>query len=194
VTGLFAMLIDQDVYLAEMGKLLADAKERLLAEWPAAEVYTVSIWTDPNAAISAVSFDTLDNSTKRVRQSNEWNKKWYEKYMAEGDTETAELFPPWTGRNKNPADFLFSNIAKVEHRSFTSMDEAMRIAGGDTPIGGPVWRILESLLRSAQERARLLYRDLRLHHDARIAINSPEAWYDHELPMAGSSPIEPLAT
>jgi len=104
--------------------------------------------------------------------------------MAEGDTEMAELFQPVTRRNETPADFCFSKIAVVKHRSFTAMVEPIRIVGGDRPIGGPVWPILESLLQVVQERARLHYRGLRLHPDARIAINSPEAWYDHELLMS----------
>ncbi|MBI1852780.1 MAG: hypothetical protein HYR85_20760 [Planctomycetes bacterium] len=178
------MMIKRRLYLEEMDTLLADAKRNLITESPDTEVYTVSIWTDPNSAVSTVSFDTQENSVEHVRQSNEWNKKYYDEYMAEGDTEQAALFLPVEGRNENPADFRFREIATVKHRSFAPENAPMQIAGGDSPVDSAIWPALEPLLQVVQERARSLFRDLRLHAEARLAINSPEAWYDHEIPMA----------
>src|SRR5580698_2430212 len=94
------MSIDRDMYLEEMERLLADAKLRLLAEWTG-EVYTVSVWTDLNAAKSAVCFDTLANSIQQVRKSNKWTKNHYDQYTADGDHESAALFQPNQGRNRN---------------------------------------------------------------------------------------------
>ena len=178
------MFIEERLYLEEMDRLLAEAKRKLLAKSPDTEVYTISIWTDPNGAVSAVNFDTLDNSVEKVRQSNKWKKSYYDEYMAQGDEESAGLFRPFEGRNQNPADFRFSKIAKVEHRSFAGEDRPILIAGGDKPVDSPVWPVLESLLQTVQERARALYRDLLLHPEARIAVNSPASWYDYEMPMS----------
>ncbi len=178
------MCIDQQLYLEEMDRLLAEAKLKLLAQSPDIEVYTISIWTDPNAAISAVNFDTRDNSEQHVQQVSEWNKSYHDKYMAERDEEMAALFRPVVGRNQSPADFRFSRIATVGHLSFIPGDRPTLLAGGDTPIDSPVWPVLESLLQTVQERARSVYRDLTLHPDARIAVNSPESWYDHEIPIS----------
>jgi hypothetical protein len=176
------MSIDKHLYLQEMDRLLAAAKARLLAQSPDVELYTISIWTDPKAAVSAVSFDTRDNSDERVQRSNEWSMSHYDEYMAEGDEELAALFRPTEGRNQNPADFQFNKIATVEHRSFIAEDRPIAIVG-DTPPDSPLWPTLELLLSIVQKHAHGLYRDLRLHADARIAINSPRSWYDHEIPL-----------
>jgi hypothetical protein len=178
------MSIDQRLYLEEMDRLLAAAKATLLAQSRDIELYTISIWTDPNAGVSAVNFDTRENSDQQVQQSNEWSKSYYDEHMAEGDEEMAALFLPTEGRNQNPADFLFNKIATVEHRSFIGEARPIAIAG-DTPPDSPIWPMLKPLLQIVQKRAHSLYRDLRLHTDARIAINSPRSWYDHEIPITG---------
>ena len=48
---------------------------------PDFEIFTLSIWTDPNAATSSIGLDSKSNSDNQVKRSNEWNKKYYDKYM-----------------------------------------------------------------------------------------------------------------
>jgi hypothetical protein len=178
-------LICEWLYLHEMDGLLVDAMQELLTQAPDIQIYTISIWTDPNAAASAVDFDTLENSNQVVQRSNAWNKGYYDKYMASGDEEQARLFLPSQNRNQNPANFQFDRAAFVKHDSFNRLDWPMQIAGGDKPVASPIWPVLEVLLKTVQERAKALYRDLTLHPDAKIAVNSPHSWYDHELSMLG---------
>lgn len=58
------MPFNKENYLAEMKYMVDKALERLKAEKLEFTIYSVSIWTDPNAASSAISFDSLKNSDK----------------------------------------------------------------------------------------------------------------------------------
>ena len=174
---------DEALYLREMDSLIETAKDRLLALRPEQSIYTVAIWTDPNSASSAVGFDTLANSQRFVAERNEYNRKYRERYLADGDHEMAALFPIDDGRCDNPADFAFPRLAETLHKSFKSVDEPVMIAGSDHPVKTAYWPILELLLRDVQSRAAEMYSDLTLHPDAVIVVNSSNAWYDNELAL-----------
>jgi hypothetical protein len=81
---------------AEYERELRALVERATGLWRSAPgrplIYTVSIWTDPNAGVSAVSFDTRANSDAEVEQANAWSKTHYDRMMEEGETEEAKLF------------------------------------------------------------------------------------------------------
>lgn len=53
---------------------------------------------------------------QKIKQSNEWSKKYYDSYIAKGDFESAESFKPIElTRFYNPADFELSNFEEFEH-------------------------------------------------------------------------------
>jgi hypothetical protein len=106
-------------YVAEMRKLVNAA----VVAWrsPSAgirpPIFTVSIWTDPEAGRSAVNIDTRENSEMRVRHVNDYNCKQRAELAAEGDAEMAALFEVVATRNCNPADFVHPELACCEHSS-----------------------------------------------------------------------------
>jgi hypothetical protein len=146
-----------------------------MTEHPNTVLYTASIWTDPDAAVSCVSFDTREHSDEQVLRSNEWSRAHYERLMAEGQADEAKLFLPNEGRNCNPADFLFRNIAKVKHASFES--------GWEQAAGDNCWDHLEPALHKVAARAAAAFSDLRLDRDAILGINSRRDWFDQHWPL-----------
>ena len=56
------MGIDAGRYLVEMERLVDAAYVAFQGIPESPVVFTISIWTDPDAAVSVVSFDTLENS------------------------------------------------------------------------------------------------------------------------------------
>lgn len=75
---------------------------RMKSEKPAFVVFTASIWTDREAAASAISFDSLENSLRKIGESNEWS--------------AAHSFEPIVGtRFTNPADFELPDFEETRH-------------------------------------------------------------------------------
>jgi hypothetical protein len=106
----------QDNYVVELNSMLEKAISRMKTEKPDFIVYTASIWTDKSAKASAINFDSKENSLRMVEKSNEYDKKYYDKYIAEGDLKLAELFKPQECiRFCNPADFELSDFEGFEH-------------------------------------------------------------------------------
>ena len=159
-----------------MSRLLREAVDKLLAERPGFVVYTASVWTDPDAAVSAVSFDTEDHSLAQVRAADEWAAPRYERLLAEGDLEQALLYAPRPGaRNVNPADFQLSEFTTTAHRSFEQ--------GWGEATTGDCWKVLEPALLEVRTRAAGILAGLPLHPDAELAVNSAHDWYDHPVPL-----------
>lgn len=167
---------DEEAYLSEMDLLIRTAKRVMMSEHPDVVLYTASIWTDPDAAMSCVSFDTREHSDEQVRRDNEWSVEHYDRLMAEGECEEAELFLPNEGRNCNPADFQFRNIASIPHVSFERHWESA--------AGAECWDQLEPALNKVAERAMSELSTLRLHRDAILGINSRRDWFDQHWPMS----------
>jgi hypothetical protein len=164
-------MFDEELYQVEMARLLTQAAEALRRRDPSAVVYTISIWTDPNAAVSAVSFDTADNSAMKVGKAEAWASQHHARHLAAGDHARAQLFAPRpTARNGNPADFAFRNVAEVEHHSFER--------GWETATGGACWDVLEPALLKVRDRALAVYAALQLHGDAQLGVNSRRDWFD----------------
>ena len=163
-------------YLDEMSRLLADGAAALRTAHPDAVVYTVSIWTDPNAAQSAVSFDTAEHSAAAIAQSDVWSAKHRERLIAAGRHIEAELYRPRTGeRCQNPADFAYRNIASITHTAFPR--------GWAGATEGRCWEVLGPALLRVQREALREYAALPRHAQAVIAINSDADWYDVPLPF-----------
>jgi len=80
------MPFNKENYLLEMKSMVDKAIERLKTEKPEFKIYAVSIWTDPNAAVSSINFERKANSDKLVEQSNKFDKEQYEELITEGGT------------------------------------------------------------------------------------------------------------
>ena len=63
-------MFEREHYFEEISALLSAAKTNFLAQNLKASVYTINVWTDPNAAASAVSFDTREHSESVIAYQN----------------------------------------------------------------------------------------------------------------------------
>src|SRR5690349_16105228 len=99
------MKFQREMYLSEMTRLIHNAVAELSSKHPDLAIYTVSIWTDPDAAASAISFDSRENSQRAVAESAQWDANMRRELLEEGLVEEAAAFEPYDGRNCNPADF-----------------------------------------------------------------------------------------
>jgi hypothetical protein len=165
------MEFDEQVYLKEMASLISAAKNTLKTKHPDIEVYSINIWTNPNAAISAVNVDTFQNSSTVVEQYNQWAKVQHDHWVAKGDLEVAKSFLPIQGRNYSVADFALTELEIIEHRAFDSNWESIS--------QGRCWELLEPALLKAGELAKEIFANLRLHPEAELSVNSRRDWYDH---------------
>lgn len=172
------MKFNEQKYLDEIQALIANAKNRMMEKHPDVVIYTINIWTDPGAAVSAVNFDTFENSVAKVKSANAFSKKYYDEYMAKGDEEMAKLFfpiPP-EGRNSNPADFAFRVFVEIEHKAFSPLWEEKS--------KGKCWDILEPALLKVGEMAKTSFADLPLHPKVELSVNSRRDWYDTTWPIS----------
>lgn len=171
------MKFDQQRYRDEMRTLVESAKTQFRDQHPDVIVYTISIWTDPDAAASAVNFDTRQHATEQLQASNDWGQKYHDQYMADGDVERARQFTPLPldGRNTNPADFAYPLYAEIQHQSFPE--------GWEQDSDGACWDVLEPALRHVGESARVAFAELLLHPEAELGVNSRHDWYDEAWPL-----------
>jgi hypothetical protein len=106
----------KDNYNSELNLLLEKAIGRIKQENPHFIIYTASIWTDRDAKTSGINFDSKANSSQMIEKANEYNKKYYDKYLAEGEFELAEGFKPRKQiRFCNPSDFELADFEMIEH-------------------------------------------------------------------------------
>ena len=167
----FGKLFDQKLYLKEMTTMIDKAISRLQSEKPGFKIYTASIWTDPNAAVSSINFDSKENSLNKVKHSNEWNRKYFDRYSAEGDFDQAELYKANEGtRVCNPADFELRDFEEVTHKSFPENWES------DTD--GKCWKELEPVLTKIGEIYFHKIKTLNVEEGFELSINSERDWYD----------------
>ena len=141
-------------YLNEIAALLVLAKTNLREQAPDAVVFTVNVWTDPNAAASAVSFDTREHSNRMIAFRN----------RRQGKT-------VYQGRIQNPADFAYSNISECIHGSIP-------IGWVEASEGG-CWDILEPILLEVRDMTQREFFDLPRDEAAELSVNSRRDWYDH---------------
>jgi hypothetical protein len=160
----------RDQYLCEMKGMVNKAIERLKKEKSDFEVYSLNIWTDPNTAASSINFDSRTNSDVKVGEANEWSKKYYEKYMAEGDLDQARLFEP-TDRNRNPAEFELSGFEEQVNSSIPD--------NWEEGTHGSCWDLLEPVLKEVGEYALALVRkeNLNVHPEFELSVNGAQDWY-----------------
>ncbi|MGI4787224.1 MAG: hypothetical protein ACRYFS_00090 [Janthinobacterium lividum] len=162
---------NQQQYLDEITALLAQAKSNLEAQAPEAVVYTLNIWTDPESAASAVSFDTKESSDNKIAFQNRQAASRRERLVASGNIEGAARWKDQEGRICNPADFALPNIAECTHSSMP--------IGWEEESEGKRWDILEPALLEVREMAKRAFSDLQLDPLAELSVNSRQDWYDH---------------
>lgn len=171
-------MFDTTLYEVEILRMLGQARIRLQKEYPQLAVYSISIWTDPDAAVSAVSFDTVENSRAKVAELEAYERETHAKLVAAGDLEMAAHFAPRSGvrRNSNPADFALREFVTVEHRAFEP--------GWEADTEGRCWKELEPALLRVRALAAEEFGHLPLHPEAQIAVNSAQDWFDYPIELA----------
>jgi hypothetical protein len=164
-------MFDKSLYIEEMTRMVDKALQRLQVENPTFKIYTASIWTDPNSLVSSINFDSKENSLNKVKESNEWSKKYYEQYLEEGDLTQAELFKPNLGtRVCNPADFVLRDFEEMTHRSFPE--------NWESETDGDCWKELEPALIQIGDYAFSKIKYLNIEDNFQLSINSDKDWYD----------------
>ena len=165
------MTFDKSFYIEEMMKMVDIAIQRLLLEKPNYKIYSTNIWTDPNAAMSSINFDSKESSLNKVKESNDWNKKYYDQYLEEGDFEQAELFKPNVlTRVCNPTDFELKDFEEINNRSFPE--------NWENETDGECWKQLEPALIEIGNYAFTKSKALNLEDGFELSINSDKDWYD----------------
>ncbi len=97
------MKFDRQRYLEEMTRLFESARDQFLERTTDTVIFVISVWTDPDAAASAVSFETRAHS---------------------------DAFTEMPGvPNDSPADFQFRDIAKCDHLSIPGLWEETTSGG-----------------------------------------------------------------
>jgi hypothetical protein len=154
-----------------MTKMIDKAIKRLQTENPNFKIYTASIWTDPNAAASSINFDSKENSLNHVKKLNEWSKKYYDRFLAEGDLKQAELFKPNEGtRVCNPANFELRDFEEITNKSFPE--------NWESETDGDCWKQLEPALIEIGEISFHKIKNLNTEEGFELSINSDQDWYD----------------
>jgi len=164
------MPFNKELYKKEMLEMIKRALKRINKTNTDFEIYTVSIWTDPNAGISAISFDSKENSDRVVKEANKWSKKHYDKLIKENKADEAEMYLPSEGRSSNPADFELSNFTECDNNAF---DENWEQASN-----GKCWAELEPMLMQIGEAAFIEIQRMNLSPDFQLGVNGRNDWYE----------------
>lgn len=164
--------LDVTLYKKEMLQLVNEAIEKMKTEKQDFEVFTICIYTDFNSCYSAVCLDSKEHSDKSLSKSRKWEEEQYQKYLAQGNLEQAELFKTNDEvRETNPSEFDLSDFVSIENASFSEnyeedySEECWETA---TPI----------LLEVAQIAYKQVKEELRIHPLFELAINGEEDWYN----------------
>jgi hypothetical protein len=170
ILNLFVKKFKSEIYINEMKAMIDKAFVKIAEEKDSFEIFTISIWTDPNAAASSINFDSKKNSDLKVQQANAWNKKYYEQHIEDGNLEQAKLFEPNYNRNSNPADFALRDYIEINNKSISRKWEDRS--------NGKCWDLLEPLLRQIGEYALSNIDNLKIHSELEIGVNGRQDWYE----------------
>lgn len=150
--------------------MVDEAIEQMRNEYPDWEVYTISIWTDPGAEASAVSFDSKAHSDQETGGYNQLMKRYSDSYLEKKEYEKAKRYIPVEGRNDNPADFELHDLRETRHTCF-SID-------WEEETEDEVWDILEPNLQEVGEYAFRKSQLLKRHPEFELGINGRSDWYE----------------
>lgn len=169
--------LDVTLYKKEMLQLVKEAIEKMKTEKQNFEVFTICIYTDFNSCYSAVCLDSKEHSDKSLLKSRKWEEEQYQKYLAQGNLEQAELFKPSDEvRETNPAEFELSDFASIENASFPESYEE--------DYSEECWETATPILSEvAQIAYKKVKEELRIHPLFELAINGEEDWYYPIIPI-----------
>jgi hypothetical protein len=174
--NIFVRRFDRERYVREMLDLVARGCAKLRRERPYLRVYTVSIWTDPDAAASAINFDTLAHSRAQVEAFEVYRAETREELLRAGRIELAGAWErPARPRNENPADFLLRWFADADHWSVPRRWEERS--------GGACWAELKPALDEVAGRALPMLAELDLEVDAILGVNGRKDWFERTWPI-----------
>jgi hypothetical protein len=168
--NIYILTFDKKAYLGEMQEMIDRAITRLKNEQKDFKVFTISLWTDPDAAASSFNIDSKENSDKKVEKSNEWNRRYYDQFVSEGDLEQAKLFEPTAIRNCNPADFALRDFEEINHSAIPP--------DWEMETEGECWNDLEPALKEIGEKCFEMCKDLNLEGDFELSVNGRNDWYE----------------
>lgn len=99
--------------------LFADVLARAIKEVAkrAIPVYTFAFYHDHESGAVSVCVDTETNSQKKVRETNDFNMKYFAKAIGQGNLEDAALWQANIGRNLSLGDFVLVNLARTDIKS-----------------------------------------------------------------------------
>ncbi|GEM_PF-945171 len=162
---------DWDAYEENVFSLLRAAVEDYLRQSSGEEVYQISIWTDPQTQVSAVSFETKKHAEEHI---SKWAQIFRQKYA---DEETAARLEA-DGYNNNPADFKHSRLLERKHPELVAIDGLdYRYVTHQHAAGARISASLRKVVKRAREQNALA--DLPREEIVWIGVNSPRDWYDH---------------
>ncbi|MBD2715665.1 hypothetical protein KBK19_11515 [Microvirga sp. STR05] len=164
------MPFDKSHYIAEMKAMVTIAIQRMRVEYRDYEVYTMSIWTDPNEGTSSINFDSKTHSDQLANHYNQLIQKHYDSYIEKGDYEKAKLYAPVESRNDNPAVFELADFVETQHVGIE--------LNWEYESDGKCWNILTPLLQEVGDYAFEQVKILKLHSDFELAVNGPNDWYE----------------
>ncbi|TGD82921.1 hypothetical protein [Hymenobacter wooponensis] len=164
------MKFNQNQYLAEMTTMVNKAIERMQREYPEWEIYTISIWTDPGAEFSAISFDSKIHSDKCIEHYNQLMKSYQDAYLAKQEYEKAKQYAPVDGRNDNPADFELRDFEETNHTCFA--------IDWEDETEEDVWDLLEPAILKVGEYTFHKAQVLNRHTEFELGVNGVSDWYE----------------
>lgn len=162
---------DWDAYEESVFSLLRVAVEQYLRQSSGEKVYQISIWTDPQTQVSAVSFETRKHAEEHI---SKWAQIFRHKYA---DEETAVRLEA-DGYNNNPANFKHSRLLEREHPELAALDGLdYRFVTHRHAADARISASLRKVVRWAREQNAL--GSLPREEVVWIGVNSPRDWYDH---------------
>ncbi len=149
---------------------------KLKAEQPGFVVYTVCIWTDPDAGVSSISFEDEEHSLLTVEESYQSRKQIYDTHKdyleQQFGQEYIQLLLSKGTRNDNAADFRLRDYIEITNASISNL---LWQKLEDKEEG---WRQLTPRLHEIAEYALEKIQSLPLHEDFELAVNGSKDWYE----------------
>jgi len=170
------MKLDQNTYFNEMHLLI----ERATKQWSTAArppIYSLNVWTDPQAQLSAVNIDTRVNSDNQIQQIRTFMEAKKKRALSIKDKNlidiTNEALRSLPERNDNPAGFVFRCISDSLHKSFDiEWSNSVRC-----------WDELEPCLLKVRDMTLDAFSAFEFDRDAEVSVNSRSSWYDLPRPL-----------
>lgn len=96
----------------EFKKIIFDALRKV--DIRNVDIYTFCLYHDHESHIVSVCIDTLENSKRSAISSNEYRKKYFHRYLEEGDIGKAQRWNASGGRSFSLGDYSYKNISEID--------------------------------------------------------------------------------